>query len=66
MSRPFVVGQYNQYMGCTDRMDEDVSKYRIGICGKTWWWSLFTWLIDVVTHNAWVLTKCTGADLPQM
>lgn len=47
-------------------MDENVSMYRIGIRGKKWWWPLFTWLIDVSVHNAWVLMKQTGVAMPQL
>ena len=32
--RPLVVGEYNKYMGGTDRMDENISMYRVGIRGK--------------------------------
>ncbi|XP_046393650.1 piggyBac transposable element-derived protein 3-like [Ischnura elegans] len=46
--RPSVISEYNRYMGGTDRMDENVSYYRIGIRGKKWWWCIFTWLTD--TH----------------
>ncbi|XP_046401626.1 piggyBac transposable element-derived protein 3-like [Ischnura elegans] len=40
--RPSVISEYNRYMGGTDRMDENVSYYRIGIRGKKWWWCIFT------------------------
>jgi len=39
-------------MGGTDRMDENIAMYRIGIRGKKWWWPLFTWLLDAAIHNA--------------
>ncbi len=38
-------------------MDENVYLYRIGIRGKKWWWSIFTWLIDAMGHNAWILYR---------
>jgi hypothetical protein len=66
VSRPSLIGMYNKYMGGTDLMDENVSMYRIGIRGKKWWWPLFTWLIDVSVHNAWVLMKQTGVAMPQL
>jgi hypothetical protein len=66
VNRPCNIGEYNKYMGGTDRMDENVAQYRIGIRGKKWWWSLFTWLIDVSVHNAWVLTKNAGSDVRQL
>lgn len=47
-------------------MDENTAMYRVGIRGKKWWWVLFTWLIDVSVHNAWVLTRKAGSDVPQL
>ena len=64
--RPYVFGEYNKFMGGTDRMDENVGMYRIGVRGKKWWWPLFTWLVDVSVHNAWVLAKGAGCDIPQL
>ena len=64
--RPLVVGEYNKYMGGTDRMDENIAMYRIGIRGKKWWWPLFTWLLDAAIHNAWIIARSTGSDLPQL
>ncbi|KAI4458697.1 transposase is4 [Holotrichia oblita] len=46
VSRPNMVGKYNSHMGGTDLMDENISRYRIGIRSKKWWWPIFTWLID--------------------
>ena len=34
VSRPSVFGAYNSAMGGTDRMDQNVGYYRIGVCGK--------------------------------
>ncbi|XP_046404157.1 piggyBac transposable element-derived protein 3-like [Ischnura elegans] len=64
--RPSVISEYNRYMGGTDRMDENVSCYRIGIRGKKWWWCIFTWLVDVSLNNAWVLHKKSGKTLSQL
>jgi len=52
IQRPHCIGQYNQFLGGTDLMDENVNRYRIGLRGKKWWWCLFTWLIDVSIQNA--------------
>ena len=38
-----------------DRIDQNVSKYKIGIRMKKWWWSPFAYLVDVVLQSAWVL-----------
>jgi hypothetical protein len=66
VNRPCIVGEYNKYMGGTDRMDENIGLYRVGIRGKKWWWALFTWLVDVAVHNAWTLTKFAEGDVPQL
>lgn len=54
--QPNLVKEYNRYMGGVDRMDENISKYRIGIRGKKWWWSIFTWCLDAAVNNAWRLS----------
>lgn len=66
VQRPLCIGQYNQFMGGTDLMDENVNRYRIGLRGKKWWWCLFTWLIDVSIQNAWILHKKSGGNLSQL
>lgn len=62
---PNLIHNYNCNMGGTDRMDQNVNKFRIGIRGKKWWWCLFTWLIDVSINNAWTLANSCGKDTPQ-
>lgn len=64
--RPFLFTNYNKYMGGTDLMDQNVNTYRIGFRGKKWWWSIFTYLIDVTICNAWVLPKCAGNSMNQL
>ncbi|KAI5710074.1 hypothetical protein M8J75_005478 [Diaphorina citri] len=32
-------------MGGTDRLDQNVSRYRSNIRSKKWWWPLFAWLL---------------------
>lgn len=59
---PAVISEYNKYMGGTDRMDEDVGKYRIGIRSKKWYFTLITYLIDVAINNAWILSKIYAND----
>ncbi|KAK9746280.1 Transposase IS4 [Popillia japonica] len=44
VARPNLIGQYNNYMGGTDQMDQNIGKYRISIRGKKWWWCIFTFL----------------------
>lgn len=66
VDRPFMIAQYNKFMGGTDRMDQNISYYRISIRGKKWWWPIFTWLIDVSVHNAWILMRKAGSDISQL
>lgn len=66
ISRPNVISKYNNFMGGTDQMDSNVNVYRIGFRGKKWWWSIFTWLIDVCIQNAWVLCRKTGGTTTQL
>lgn len=42
VSRPKLIAQYNQYMGGTDQMDQNIATYRIGLRGIKWWWPIFT------------------------
>ncbi len=63
---PNSIEQYNKNMGGTDRMDQNINAYRIGIRGKKWWWSLFTWLVDASIQNAWQLSRIQNADMCQI
>ena len=36
---PLAIQTYNKKMGGTDRMDQNINAYRIGIREKKWWWS---------------------------
>jgi len=54
---PTSIQLYNANMGGTDRMDQNINAYRIGIRGKKWWWSIFAWLVDVSIQNAWQLHR---------
>lgn len=66
ISRPNAIAKYNRYMGGTDRMDENVALYRIGVRSKKWWWSIFTWLLDTMVHNSWNLLRKSGRDIRQL
>ncbi|KAK9712108.1 hypothetical protein QE152_g25043 [Popillia japonica] len=47
-------------------MDENISRYRISMRGKKWWWCLFSWLLDACIQNAWQMHKKSGGVLPQL
>lgn len=61
VSQPSVVTQYNKYMGGVDRMDQNISSYRISIRSRKWWWALFAYLLDVAMQNAWLIYRRTAA-----
>lgn len=64
--RPNVVAKYNNFMGGTDLMDENISRHRISIRSKKWWWSIFTWMLDVSIVNAWTVQRKAGLDITQL
>lgn len=66
IDRPDIFGKYNESMGGTDRMDQNVANYRISMRGKKWYWPIFTWLIDVSVQNAWQLRRSSGNMQPQL
>lgn len=57
VQRPSIITEYSRFMGGTDLMDENLSRYRISVRRKKWWWSIFTWLLDVAIVNAWCLNR---------
>lgn len=59
IDQPHLINKYNHGMGGTDRMDQNISQYRIGIRCKKWWWSLFAFVPDVVVQNAWQIYRKT-------
>ena len=61
ISQPYVIDRYNRHMGGVDRMDQNISTYRISIRSKKWWWALFAYLLDVAMQNAWILYRHTAA-----
>lgn len=66
VNRPALLAEYNKQMGGTDRMDQNVGQYRIQIRNRKWYWSLFTWLIDISIQNAWCLYRKSGNQISQL
>lgn len=63
ITRPHIVKVYNEHMGGVDRMDQNISKYRITIRGKKQYACIVTYCINVAINNAWRLHKlCEGKD----
>ena len=51
--QPFIVRQYNMWMGGVDLMDRLLSSYRPMIRGTKWWWPLFLNALNVSIVAAW-------------
>lgn len=47
-----LIGEYSEFTGERDLTDENINRYKIGICGKKWRWPVFTWLLEVSIQNA--------------
>lgn len=63
VKQPHMVKVYNEHMGGVDRMDQNISKYRVAIRGKKWYACIVTYCIDVAINNAWQLHRiCEGKD----
>lgn len=48
---------YNGHIGGVDRVDQNVSNYKIAIRGKKWYARVLTYCVDVALNNAWQLHK---------
>ena len=62
ITQPRVIAEYNKNMGGVDRMDQNISQYRITIRSKKWWWPFFSYCADVAMQNAWLLYRMTEAN----
>jgi len=61
IDQPFLVSQYNQYMGVVDRLDQNIAQYRIGIRSRKWYWPIIAYLLQTAMHNAWILYRDSEA-----
>ena len=57
VSQPYLVQMYNKHMGGVDQLDHNISKLRIGMRIKKWWWPMFSWLLNVSMQNAWLVYR---------
>src|SRR6218665_3051166 len=62
VEQPCLIAKYNYGMGGTDRMDQNIQQYRIGIRCKKWWWQLFAYQVDVAVQNSWLIYRQTPAS----
>ncbi|XP_072144446.1 piggyBac transposable element-derived protein 2-like [Dermacentor andersoni] len=67
ITRPSIVGVYNECTGGVDLMDMLVALYRINLRSKKWYRRLFFHLLDVVIVNCWLLYRrdSTAAKVPR-
>lgn len=57
---PNLIKKYNCYMGGVDRLDQNVSLYRISIRGKKWYIPILFYLVDVAMNNSWLFARSGG------
>ena len=60
IQQPYINRVYNATMGGVDRADQNISKYRITMRTKKWWWPFFAYAVDLAVQNAWLLYRRTG------
>ncbi|GFS16913.1 PiggyBac transposable element-derived protein 4-like [Elysia marginata] len=53
--KPRVLLDYNRYMGCVDKFDQQLSFYPVGRPGKKWWRYIVWHLINASIYNAYVI-----------
>ena len=51
-------------MGGVDRLDQNVSVYRVKLRSKKWWWPLFSYALDVSLQNVWILYRQSATRVP--
>lgn len=61
VDQPYCYQLYNKYMGGVDRLDQNVSKYRIAIRLKRWYWQMMMFPINVCVNNAFQLYRLSPA-----
>jgi len=59
INQPCCVEKYNTFMGGVDRLDQNISAYRIGIRSKKWYWPLIRYVLNVSMNNAWLIYRLT-------
>ena len=67
VDQPRIIAAYNRHMGGVDRLDQNVSSYRISIRMKKWWWPMFSFMLSVSVNNAWQLYRaCSSYRLEKL
>ena len=55
VQQPYLIRQYNDFMGGVDLFDRLLSSYRPMLRGKKWWWPLLLNVINAAVVAAWRL-----------
>ncbi|XP_033218482.1 piggyBac transposable element-derived protein 3-like [Belonocnema kinseyi] len=64
--RPAMLSVYNQGMGGTDWLDQNVNLYRIQIRNRKWYWPLVIWMLNVALQSSWILHRHAGNDISHL
>ncbi|XP_070762803.1 piggyBac transposable element-derived protein 3-like [Enoplosus armatus] len=51
--QPHCIQDYNTHMGGVDLHDQCVSRYKVNIRSKKWWWPCFSWALNSAMVNSW-------------
>ena len=52
IEQPYLVKLYSENIGGVDRMDQNISNYRIAMRGKKWYFCLVSYMFDISINNA--------------
>lgn len=55
--RPYIVQQYNKFMGGVDLMDMLLELYRIDIRSVKWYFRIILWCLSVAVVNSWLIHR---------
>ena len=62
VQQPYVISQYNKFMGGVDLHDNGIANYRCQILGKKWWWPIFCNALDSLVVNAWKIYNLVNEE----
>lgn len=66
IDQPYLISQYNKFMGGVDILDKRVANYRISIRGKKWYFAILLWMLDVCVVNSTILAHQFGCKMDSL
>ena len=57
VEQPKLINNYNQHMGGTDQMDQQIACYNPSMKNRKWYFPIFIFLLKTSCYNAWILMK---------